>query len=193
MGRRRQVKALDCCQTVLFLVRQSLFVLSKSGQTICVVHFMHCQMQLRDKRAKSPPTQECIPRRRALDHRSRKEATLSSLRIQQNSDNSAGHLSFPGKFRLLVKGNLWTTWSHDPSTIPLYILDALAHNPKSRADMRHTIHEMELTEGIFRAGDNYVVDEIEKDGAEMLVTKNGQTEIAFAVGEISNAQAINWQ
>ena len=40
---------------------------------------------------------------------------------------------------------------------------------------------MELTEGIFRAGDNYVVDEIEKDGAEMLVTKYGQSEIAFGV------------
>ena len=128
-------------------------------------------MQLRVKRAKSPPTQDSIPRRRALDHRSRKEVTLSSLQIQPNSDGSAGHLSFPGKFRLLVKGNLWTTWSQDPSTIPLYILDALAHNTKSRADKQHTIHEMELTEGIFRAGDNYVVDEIEKDGAEMLVTK----------------------
>jgi hypothetical protein len=42
---------------------------------------------------------------------------------------------------------------------------------------------MELTEGIFRAGDNYVVDEIEKDGAEMLVTKHGQSEIAFG-GEV---------
>ena len=100
-------------------------------------------MQLRDKRAKSPPTQDSIPRRRtSRDHFSRKEATLSSLQIQPNSDNSAGHFSFPGKFRLLVKGNLWTTWSQDPSTIPLYILDALAHNPKSRADMRHTIHEI---------------------------------------------------
>ncbi len=38
---------------------------------------------------------------------------------------------------------------------------------------------MELTEGIFRAGDNYVVNEIEKDCAEMLVTKYGQSEIAF--------------
>ncbi len=42
--------------------------------------------------------------------------------------------------------------------------------------MRHTIHEMELTEGIFRAGDNYFVDEIQKDGAEMLVTKDVQSD-----------------
>jgi hypothetical protein len=97
--------------------------LVRSGQTICVVHLI----QSRDKRAKSPPTKDSIPSSRALDHRSRKEATLFSLQIQPNSDNSAGHLSFPGKFRLLVEGNLWMTWSQVPSTIPLYILDALAH------------------------------------------------------------------
>ncbi len=140
-------------------------------------------MQLRVKRAKSPLTQDSIPQRRALEHRSRKEATLSSLHIQSNSDNRAGHFSFPqaGKFTLLVKGNLWTTRSQDSSTIPMYILDALAHNPESRADKRHKIHKTGLTEGVFRAGDNYIVDEIEKDGAEMQVTKYEQSEIAFRV------------
>ena len=73
--------------------------------------------------------------------------------------------------------------SQKPSTIPSNILDALAHHPKSRADKRHTIGETELTEETFRVGDknsdNCVVDEIEKEGAEMLVTKYGQSEIAL--------------
>jgi hypothetical protein len=72
---------------------------------------------------------------------------LPSLQSRPNIDNSAGHFNFPGKFMLLVKGDLWTTWSQDTSTITLYILDALNH-PKSRADKQHTIKEMELSEEI---------------------------------------------
>ena len=59
-------------------------------------------------------------------------------------------------------------------------MDALNH-PQHRADERHKIDEMELTEEIFRTGDNYIVDEIETDGPEMLITKYGESEIAFGV------------
>jgi hypothetical protein len=140
-------------------------------------------MELRAKRATSPLTQDSIiSRRRTLDHPacSRKEAMLSGLQIQPSSDNGAGYLSFPGKFRLLVKGDQWLSWSQDTSRIPMYILNEMNRDPpKSRADNK--IEEMELTEEVFRAGDNFVVDEIEKDGAEMLVTKFGQSEIFFGV------------
>lgn len=68
----------------------------------------------------------------------------------------------------------------DTSSIPLYILDAL-HNTKALANTRHEITWMELIEEYFRQGDIYVVDEIEIEGAEMLTTKYGQTEIAFPV------------
>jgi hypothetical protein len=68
----------------------------------------------------------------------------------------------------------------DTSSIPLYILDAL-HNTKALANTRHEITWMELIEENFRQGDTYVVDEIETEGAEMLITKYGETEIAFAV------------
>ncbi len=81
---------------------------------------------------------------------------------------------------LLVIGDLWTTWSQDTSTIPLYILDALNH-PKSRTDKRHTLEEMELSEETFRDRVDFVVDEIETDGAELLGTKYCESEIAFAV------------
>jgi hypothetical protein len=80
------------------------------------------------------------------------------------------------------------SWSQEPSTIPSNILDALAHHPKSRADKRHTIDEMELNEETFQAGDSYVVDEIEKDGDEMLVTKYGQTKIALTGRNIKCAR-----
>ena len=40
---------------------------------------------------------------------------------------------------------------------------------------------MTLSEGVFRKGDNYVVDENYEDGAEMLSTKTGESEIAFHV------------
>ena len=87
---------------------------------------------------------------------------------------------FPGKFKLHVKGDIWTTWSQDTASIPLYILDAL-HNSKALANTRNEITWMELIEENFRQGDTYVVDEIETEGAEMLTTKYGETEIAFAV------------
>jgi hypothetical protein len=56
------------------------------------------------------------------------------------------------------------------STIPLYILDVLNH-PKFRTDKRHTIQEIV----------NFVVDEIETDGAEMLATTYCEGEIALSV------------
>ncbi len=71
---------------------------------------------------------------------------------------------------LLVKVDLWKTWSQDTLTTPLYILDALNH-PNSRTDKLHTIEEMELSEETFRDRINFVVDEIETDGAELLGTK----------------------
>ena len=40
---------------------------------------------------------------------------------------------------------------------------------------------MELTQENFRVGDNYVVDSIETDGAEMFLTKTCESEFAFAV------------
>ena len=42
------------------------------------------------------------------------------MRIEPNGDNSAGHFSFPGNFKLFVNGALWTAWSENPSVIPLY-------------------------------------------------------------------------
>ena len=102
------------------------------------------------------------------------------LQIEPTHDNSAGYLRFPDKFRLLVKGDQWTTWSQDITSIPMYILEGLFHT-KVLADTNSENAWMELTEENFRTGDNYVVDEIETEGAEMLTTKYGQTEIAFAV------------
>ncbi len=66
------------------------------------------------------------------------------------------------------------------ANLSFYILDALNH-PKYRADKRHTIEEMELSEEIFRDRVNFVVDEIETDGAKLLGTKYCKCEIAFAV------------
>jgi hypothetical protein len=57
----------------------------------------------------------------------------------------------------------------------------MTHHPKSRADKRHTIEEMELNGDSFRESDNFVVNGIKKDGADMLVTTYGESEITFAV------------
>ena len=82
--------------------------------------------------------------------------------------------SIPGNFN----------WSENPSVIPLYILDALdspRYTASAKLERRPTDDEMTLSEGVFRKGDNYVVDEIYEDGAEMLSTKTGESEIAFHV------------
>ena len=50
---------------------------------------------------------------------------LPSLLIESSTDNTAGYLSFPNKFRLLVKDALWAQWSENYSKIQLYILEAL--------------------------------------------------------------------
>jgi hypothetical protein len=107
---------------------------------------------------------------------------LAKLVIEPNSDNSAGYFCFLGKFRLLVKGDHWMSWSQDTSRVPKHILNEMCCDPpKSRADNK--IEEMELTDEVFRAGDNIVVDEINQEGAasEMLITKFGHSELVFGV------------
>jgi len=99
---------------------------------------------------------------------------LSPPRRRIDGENSAGHFSFPGNFKLFVNGALWTAWSENPSVIPLYILDALdspRYTARDKLERRPTNDEMTLSEGVFRKGDNYVEDEIYEDGAEMLSTK----------------------
>ncbi len=115
-------------------------------------------MQLRAKREATQPQELSIQRRRTLPPvESRREKMLTKLVIEPNSDNSAGYFCFTGKFRLLVKGDNWMSLSQDTSRIPMYILNEMCRDPpKSRADNK--IEEMELTEEVFRAGDNIVVD-----------------------------------
>ncbi len=86
------------------------------------------------------------------------------MRIRPNRDNSAGHFSFPGNFKLFVNGApslpVWTAWSENPSVIPLYILDALdspRYTARAKLERRPTNDEMTLSEGVFRKGDNYVL------------------------------------
>jgi len=124
------------------------------------------------------------PRRRIDISECRKKERLAKMRIEPNGENSAGHFSFPGNFKLFVNGALWTAWSENPSVILLYILDALdspRYTARAKLERRPTNHEMTLSEGVFRKGDNYVVDENYEDGAEMLSTKTGESEIAFHV------------
>ena len=76
------------------------------------------EMQLRAKRA-MPRQEPLAQQRRRISDRSKKDAMLSSLLVQQGIDNTIteGYLRFPGKFRLLVKGDLWTAWSDRKSVV----------------------------------------------------------------------------
>ena len=58
-------------------------------------------MELRSKRSQSQPKPAAFQRRRIVDN-SHRENLLRMLIIEPNTDITAGHLRFPGKFRLLV-------------------------------------------------------------------------------------------
>jgi hypothetical protein len=68
-------------------------------------------MQLLAKRATSEPSQvsDQRPERRSIADPSRKATMLAMLQIEPIRDNCAGYLTFPSKFRLLVKGDQWIT------------------------------------------------------------------------------------
>ena len=87
---------------------------------------------------------------------------------------------FPGKFRLLVKGEQWASWSQIPSKIPMYILEALFDPKHDQA----AIPEMDLVaEQVPRCGprdqDNIILEKISKKGAIFLQTKCCESEIGF--------------
>jgi hypothetical protein len=52
-----------------------------------------------------PPVPDQQPERRRIADPSKKAKMLAMLQIEPFRDNSAGYLRFPGKFRLLVKGD----------------------------------------------------------------------------------------
>jgi hypothetical protein len=113
---------------------------------------------LRAKRATSEPLQVPYqrPERRRIADPSTKATMLAMLQIEPTRNNCAGYLRFPGKFRLIVKGDQWTTWSQDTSSIPMYILDGQYHT-KDLANTNNENTWTKLTEENFRAGDNCVM------------------------------------
>ncbi len=99
---------------------------------------------------------------------------LAMLQVEPFRDNSAGYLRFPGKFRLLVKGDQWRTWSQNTTSIPMYILEGL-HHTKFLANINSEnawmgvkmhrwsfcqLHAGWIPRGLFaeQVLDNYVVD-----------------------------------
>ena len=124
------------------------------------------------------PRQEPLAQqRRRISDRSKKDAMLSSLLVQPGIDNTIteGYLRFPGKFRLLVKGDLWTAWSQDTSKIPLYILEAIS----DEAHDMDSAPVMEVSEQIIDKVQNFVLEEISTKGIIFLQTSCNESEIAI--------------
>jgi hypothetical protein len=136
-------------------------------------------MQLRAKREAPQPQELSIPRRRTLPPvESRREKMLAKLVIELNSDMDISVFQAnSGCWSRVIIGCPGLRTLQGSQCI--FLNEMCRNSPKSRADNK--IEEMELTEEVFQAGDNFVVDVIEKDGAEMLVTKFGQSEIVFGV------------
>jgi len=117
---------------------------------------------------------------------------VSTLVFEPNADNTAGFLMFPGKFRLLVKGEQWASWSQIPSKIPMYILEALFDPKHDQA----AIPEMDLVaEQVPRCGprdqDNIILEKISKKGAIFLQTKCCESEIGFCCTARPSAAGIS--
>ena len=133
-------------------------------------------MELRAKRA-MPRQEPSAHQRRRIADRSRKDAMLSMLLVLpgNNTTNTEGYLRFPGKFRLLVKGDLWTAWSRDTSQIPLYILEAM----RDEAHDMDSASVMEVSEQIIGKDQNFVLEEISTKGIIFLQTSCNESEIAI--------------
>ena len=129
------------------------------------------------RHSKRPRSQQQPPpapqRQRDTD---RRDFLLQSLQINPNSDNTAGYLGFPNKFRLLVKDAQWAQWSENTSKIPLYILEAL-FNPKHDAT---AVPEMEVSTEMIPREQTVIIDQISSNGAIFLQTSKGESELGFS-------------
>jgi len=100
-------------------------------------------MEWRGKRSQSGPKPAASQRRRRIVDNHHRENLLRTLIIEPNIDNTAGHLLFPGKSRLLVKDEWWAKFSQDASKIPLYILE-IKYDEKYSIGPHHD-SEMEMS------------------------------------------------
>ena len=100
---------------------------------------------------------------------------LHSLLVQPGIDKTEGYLLFPGEFRLLVKGDLWTSWSQNTSKLPLYILEAMSDD----AHDMDSAPVMYLSEQIIDRDQTFVLEEISTKVFIFLQTSCNESEIAI--------------
>jgi hypothetical protein len=139
-----------------------------------ISRIFYLRMELRSKRLQSQPKPAASQRRRIVDN-SHRENLLRMLIIEPNTDNTAGHLRFPGKFRLLVKGDWWAKFYPDTSKIPLYILEKL-YDEKNRID---SLAEMELVHEFIPPTKEFIVEEMSSKGVIFLQTSTCESEMAI--------------
>ena len=89
-----------------------------------------------------------------------------------------GTLSFQSKMRLHIPDQkTWIEWKENPEKhVPHCILQYLRANGDDEEDM-----ELKLPEERYIVGESVIVDDIATDGARILLTKNMQADLAFAV------------
>jgi hypothetical protein len=111
-------------------------------------------MQLLAKRATSEPPQvsDQRPERRSIADPSRKATMLAMLQIEPTRDNCAGYLTFPSKFRLLVKGDDMVSGYFQYHNV--YFGRPV---PYERSNTNNENTWTKLTEENFRTGDNCVM------------------------------------
>jgi hypothetical protein len=132
-------------------------------------------MEWRGKRSQSGPKPAASQRRRRIVDNHHRENLLRTLIIEPNIDNTAGHLVFPGKSRLLVKDEWWAKFSQDASKIPLYILE-IKYDEKYSIGPHHDSEKELVHESIPRESDVIVVGiMMSRKGVTFLQTSKCET------------------
>jgi hypothetical protein len=105
-----------------------------------------------------------------------KSTLLESAVWEDDSEGVGGTLYFPGKRRLNIPDHdLWTGWKGDPEKlVPGYILDRIRQDEGKEVKLCSVMER-------YKEGENFVIEHIEKEGAMILVTSRGETNLALLV------------
>jgi len=126
-------------------------------------------MELRGKRSQSGPKPAASQRRRRIVDNPHRENLLRTLIIEPNIDNTAGHLVFPGKSRLLVKDEWWAKFSQDA-----YKILEIKYDEKYSIGPHHD-SEMELVHESIPRENDFIVVEMSRKGVNFLQTSKCET------------------
>ena len=128
---------------------------------------------------KSTPAMAKRRKEELLDTGGWKSVAIKRAAWHDDADGNGGLICFTGMRSVRISDNvIWNLWKTDPSgSMPAYLLRFISTIKGKESDHLKLYSHPER----FYPGENWITEDIDRKGAILLTTKEGQSDLAFSV------------